>query len=89
MKGDFVVVRSVSGPLLRRVEEIQGRIVFISSPEQHDLRAKGLPALDPVGFPREHVFHYDAKLEKDIARGKVQWERLTPYKAKSEGSGQA
>lgn len=79
MKGDLVVVRSLSGPLLRRVEEAAEKMVFISSPDQHDLRAKGLPALDPVGFPRHHVFHYDAKLESDIRRGEVDWKRLKPY----------
>lgn len=86
MKGDFVVVRSVSGPLVCRVEEALEKTVFISSPDQHDLRVKGLPALDPVGFLRADVFEYDQRLKKDIARGKVDWKRLTPYKGKNENA---
>ena len=39
---------------------------------------------DPVGFPRGHVFQYDAKFEKDIARGEIDWTRLKPYEAKEK-----
>jgi len=33
-------------------------LVFVSAPDQFDLIIKGLPALEPVGFPRECVFRW-------------------------------
>jgi hypothetical protein len=85
MKGDFVVLRAYDGPVVRRVVEVVGDVVYIASDDQFSLIASGLPSVEPVGFPRRDVFQYDPELEKDISRGKVEWQRLTPYTQKGEG----
>jgi hypothetical protein len=79
MKGDFVLLRAFEGPLIGRVVEVADDVIWIASDDQFSLLAKGLPSADPVGFPRRDVFQYDPKLEKDTARGKVNWSRLKPY----------
>ena len=79
MEGDFVVVRSLDGPLVRVVASDSNRIVFISSPDQFELRKRGLPALDPVGFPREFVFKWDAATGKRIEDGNFRWDSAIPY----------
>ncbi len=84
MKGEFVVLRAYDGPLVRRVVAAEQDVVYVATDEQYGLLAQGLPALEPVGFPREDVFQYDPKLEKEIARGKVDWQRLTPYTEKEK-----
>ncbi|MEK6244042.1 MAG: hypothetical protein AABM33_06020, partial [Pseudomonadota bacterium] len=83
MKGDFVILRAFGGPIVRRVVAQADEIVFIASDEQFSLLVNGLPALEPVGFHRRDVFQYAPTLEKEIARGKVDWTRLTPYAAQA------
>lgn len=86
MKGDLVITRSISGPNVCRVVEVKANIIFIASPEQFELRERGLPTLNPVGFRADDVFQYEPKLKKEIARGKVEWNRLKPYKEKTKSS---
>lgn len=79
MKGDLVVLRSADGPLLGRVLDATEGLVYIASPEQYQRRAEGLAALDPVVFPREHVFIYDPNAEVMLARGDFAWTDAVPY----------
>ena len=83
MTGEFVIVRAYNGPLIRRVLEVRPGVVYIASEEQYELWERGQPALEPVGFRLQDVFQYEPKMGKELACGKVDWKRLTPYKGKS------
>jgi hypothetical protein len=84
MKGDFVILRTFDTPLVRRVVEMVDDVIFIASDNEFSRLVNGLDAADPIGFPSQDVFQYDPKLEKDLARGKVEWKRLTPYKGEGQ-----
>lgn len=84
MKGDFVIVRTMSGPRVCRVTELDDGAIYVSSPDQYALIIKGLPALDPVGFPLDAVFEYNQEMEKEVALGKINWKRLRSYASKTE-----
>lgn len=84
MKGDFVVLRAFGGPAVGRLVEMVEDIVFVASESEFSNLVNGLPAIDPVGFPVRDVFQYTPELQKEIARGEVNWTRFKPYKEKAE-----
>jgi hypothetical protein len=79
MEGDFVVVQRADGGLLRRVVEANDAIVFIASPDEFELRALGLSALEPVPFPRRFVYRAEGNAEALLAAGCFSWDSATPY----------
>jgi hypothetical protein len=77
MRGDIVIVRAHGGqPLVRRVWEVNGNVVYITNDEQLKRNESGLPMLWPVGFPSEDVFCFSPQIAN---RSKVEWESLKPY----------
>jgi hypothetical protein len=80
MKGELVVVKDVNGsPLVRRVWDCSENGVYIHSEEEWQKRINGEKSLEPVGFPIEDVFQYDAKAKAELASQKPSWEKLTPF----------
>lgn len=84
MKGEFVIVRSYGGePLLRRIWDINGNIVYITNDEQYQILIKGESAIGPIGFPREDVFQYDKAMAELIGpygeNGKWDWNKLVHF----------
>lgn len=86
MKGEKVIVRAFGNrPLLRRVWTTTEKAVFITNEEQFQLLVAGLPAIEPLGFPRKDVFKYNSKLaismERLFIEGKWVWDKLIPWTA--------
>jgi hypothetical protein len=76
MKGDKVIVRAFRNkPLVRRVWEVTPEAVFICSEENYQTLASGKDGLLPVGFPREYVYRYNAKINLD----QISWNQLSQY----------
>ena len=75
-KGDKVIVRTFRGqPLIRRVWEVAQDVVFICSEENYKALSSGEDGLLPVGFPREYVYRYNAKIDIE----NVVWNQLNTY----------
>lgn len=67
MKGDTVIVRAFGNePLVRRVWDGDNRAVRIVTDENYQDLEAGRKALNPVGFPRDDVFHYNARLLEQV-----------------------
>ena len=80
MKGQIVVVRDYSKqPVLCRVSEESENTVYVSSDAEYNKKNNGLDALEPVGFPREDVFRYDATAQELLSRGNVEWSQMEPF----------
>lgn len=91
MKGEHVLVRARGGrPLKRRVWRVSEEKIFVLSPETYKQAEAGIETR-AIGFPREDVFRFDAKLLAalhsalgDPARLQELWESAIPYEAKTE-----
>lgn len=76
MKGDKVIVRAFKDrPLVRRVWEVTEDAVFICSEENYKVLTSGEDGLLPVGFPREYVYRYNAKIDLN----NITWNQLNTY----------
>lgn len=84
MRGDLVIVRAFGGePLIRRVWKEVSRGVYITTDTVFKKLMTGESGtIQPVGFPREDVFRYDAELAKDMdalyQSGRWDWTKLVP-----------
>lgn len=80
MRGETVIVRAYGNePLLRKVWDADNEVVFICSDENFDALTAGRPALNPVGFHRQNVFHYDPKVFAALVKKPMDlsmWKRL-------------
>lgn len=66
MKGQTVWVRDFHGVIHRRRIWSGGRdLIYVTNDEQFERLKKGLPALVPLGFPREDVFFKKPKEKCD------------------------
>ena len=76
MSGQLVICKDFTGnALVRRVWVDSGTLVFIHTEEQFEAHKKGLPHLEPVGFPVRDVFmHNPVALEAPDP-----WKLLQPY----------
>jgi hypothetical protein len=76
MRGQVVVCRDFMGvPLVRKVWEEGKSLVFIHTDDQFEAHAKGLPFLEPVGFPLKDVFFHAPA----IVDSRDRWSLLRPY----------
>jgi len=76
MKGELVIIRAFGGqPLLRRIWEIDNKVVYVTDDSKKDLIS--------LGFPREDVFKYDSDLavsmEALYKSKKWDWNKLVPF----------
>ncbi len=84
MRGSLVIARDYKGtPLVRRVWETGGNIVYLSEESQFQQLSTGREALRPVGFPAEDVFTYDPEAVAEIANGSFDWSSLRRFNARS------
>jgi hypothetical protein len=79
MKGEFVVLRTFTGPVVRRIWEADHDYIAIATSENFERLSQGSEGLRPVIFKRRDAFKYTPKLEQTIASGKVDWKTLEPY----------
>jgi hypothetical protein len=82
MRGEIVIVRAHNDePLVRRIWEVKGDVIYITNDEQLERHQSGLPMLWPVGFPSEDVFYFSP----DVDHGKgVDWASLKPLSSGGE-----
>ena len=75
-----VVVRDFMGRgFVRRVWELAGNIVFITSEEGIKKLSNGEENLWPIGIPIEDVYEYDGKPLPE----KVNWKQMTHWMPKA------
>jgi len=81
MRGQLIVCKDFTGSaLVRLVWEDSKELVFAHSDDQFTAHQRGVPHLDPVGFPIGDVFLYDG----EAVQTPNPWPKLTPYQG--EGS---
>lgn len=81
MRGSLVIARDYSGSaLVMRVWDIGRRLVYLSDECQFQQLSTGLPALTPIGFPREDVFAYDPEAIK-TGNGSFDWSSLRNFQS--------
>jgi hypothetical protein len=83
MRGDIVIVRAFGGePLVRRIWEEVGRGIYITTDTIFENLLAGDNKIQPVGFPREDIFKFDADLAavmNDLVEsGRWDWTKLVP-----------
>lgn len=79
MRGEIVIVRAFGGkPLKRRVWDIGRSVVYVTNDEEFNKLEADLPALEPIGFPKEDVFQ---DTEKESSTDSVDWSRLVQWHA--------
>lgn len=84
MRGTIVIARDYSGsPLVRRIWETGGRLIYLSEESQFQQLSTGQVGLIPVGFPVEDVFAYDREAIKMLESGSVDWSSLRRFDALS------
>jgi hypothetical protein len=76
MRGQYVVCKDFRfEPLLRRVWLITPEKIFIHDDENYDRHLRGLPCLEPVGFPVEDVYAYESGTVTS------EWNLMVPFRA--------
>jgi len=84
MRGSLAIARCYGGiPVILRVWEVGGNVIYLSEDSQFQRLSNGLNALAPVGFPPEDVFTYDPSLAKKIAKGSLDWSSMQKFNALS------
>lgn len=83
MRGDLVIVRAFKGvPLVRRVWEEVEHGVYITDDTHLERLLAGESEIQPIGFPREDVFKFDAEIAAGMddlyKTGKWDWTKLVP-----------
>ena len=76
MRGEIVIIRAFGGqPLIRRIWEIDNKVVYVTDDSRQNLIS--------LGFPREDVFKYDPKIAESMEQlyksGKWAWNKLVPF----------
>lgn len=67
MRGEKVIVRAYGGEyLIRFIWEVTPEAVYICSEENYTRLSAGLSGLDPVGFPKDAAYMYDADIAEFI-----------------------
>lgn len=94
VQGDLVVVRDFRGrPLIRRVWAADARGVYITDDVGFERLKAGQKGHIPVGFPREDVFEYDARLApraRDLyEEGNWDWSKLRRWEGGKSTRGNA
>lgn len=56
--------------------EESAALIFVHTEDQFKAHERGVPHLEPVGFPVEDVFRWESSNEG----GNVAWEDLEPYR---------
>jgi hypothetical protein len=63
MRGETVIVRAFGGkPLLKKVWSVGARVVYLLDETDLEKMLAGGESVQPIGFPKEDVFKYDAAM---------------------------
>lgn len=77
MRGELVIVRAFGDkPLKRRIWAVDDNVVFVTNEEEFYKLTVGIPALEPIGFPKEDIFKHT---ENESWGHAVDWSCLVPW----------
>ncbi len=65
MQGKTVIVRVFGGDLVsRKIWSVGQNVVYVTDEKNYDLLLNNGAAIIPIGVPKEDVFEYDARVNK-------------------------
>ena len=77
MRGEWVIVRAFGDKLLkRRIWAVDDSIVYVTNEEEFSKLTVGVPALNPIGFPKEDIFKHT---ENESLAEAPDWTCLVPW----------